>query len=109
EYLKGTHRREDGTLTDNRKVGMVLNPSSIIGTQSTTIKAGSLLNTSQIGAPGQGTTYIELTGKGINASIGNNVGKIEGKEVLLEGNKGVINIGGEIKGNEITKVTSKEG
>ncbi|WP_158612588.1 hypothetical protein, partial [Leptotrichia sp. OH3620_COT-345] len=32
-----------------------------------------------------------------------------GKEVLLEGNKGVINIGGEIKGNEITKVTSKEG
>ncbi|RRD34112.1 hypothetical protein EII29_11715, partial [Leptotrichia sp. OH3620_COT-345] len=67
------------------------------------------MNTSQIGVPGQGTTYIEVTGKGINASIGNNIGKLEGKEVLLEGNKGVINIGGEIKGNEITKVTSKEG
>ena len=106
EYEKGTNRREDGILVDNRNV-TALNPSIIAGTNSTAIKGGNLVNTSQIGITG--TTQIELTGKGINASIGNNIGKINGNIVLVEGNKGIRNIGGEIKGREATQVTSKEG
>ena len=106
EYEKGTNRRKDGVLVDNRNV-TALNPSIIGGINSTAIKGGNLVNTSQIGITG--TTQIELTGKGINASIGNNIGKINGNIVLVEGNKGIRNIGGEIKGGEATQVTSKEG
>ena len=77
-------------FVDNRNV-TALNPSIIGGTNSTAIKGGNLVNTSQIGITG--TTQIELTGKGINANIGNNTGKINGNIVLVEGNKGIRNIG----------------
>ena len=108
KYLDGAYRREDGVLVDNRQTSKE-KPSIIAGKTETIIKAKDFINTSLIGKAGQGITYIELTGQGINASIGDNIAKIEGKKVSVEGNKGVANIGAVISGTEITRVTSKNG
>lgn len=108
KYLNGAYRREDGVLVDNRQINKE-KPSIIAGKTETIIKAKDFINTSQIGKAGQGITYIELTGQGINASIGDNIAKIEGQKVSVEGNDGVINIGAIISGTEITRVTSKNG
>ena len=108
KYLDGTYRREDGVLVDNRQISKE-KPSIIAGKTETIIKAKDFINTSLIGKAGQGITYIELAGQGINASIGDNIAKIEGQKVSVEGNKGVTNIGAVISGTEITRVTSKNG
>ena len=108
KYLDGAYRREDGVLVDNRQTSKE-KPSIIAGKTETIIKAKDFINTSLIGKVGQGITYIELTGQGINASIGDNIAKIEGQKVSVEGNKGVANIGAVISGTEITRVTSKNG
>jgi len=108
KYLDGAYRREDGVLVDNRQTSKE-KPSIIAGKTETIIKAKDFINTSLIGKAGQGITYIELTGQGINASIGDNIAKIEGQKVSVEGNKGVANIGAVISGTEITRVTSKNG
>ena len=108
KYLDGTYRREDGVLVDNRQISKE-KPSIIAGKTETIIKAKDFINTSLIGKAGQGITYIELAGQGINASIGDNIAKIEGQKVSVEGNKGVTNIGAVISGAEITRVTSKNG
>ncbi|WP_339071266.1 hemagglutinin repeat-containing protein [Fusobacterium animalis] len=107
-YLDGAYRREDGVFVDNRQISKE-KPSIIAGKTETIIKAKDFINTSLIGKAGQGITYIELAGQGINASIGNNIAKIEGQKVSVEGNKGVTNIGAVISGTEITRVTSKNG
>ncbi|ERT39873.1 hemagglutinin repeat-containing protein, partial [Fusobacterium nucleatum] len=108
KYLDGAYRREDGVLVDNRQTSKE-RPSIIAGKTETIIKAKDLINTSQIGKAGQGITYIELAGQGINASIGDNIAKIEGQKVSVEGGTGVRNIGAVISGTEITRVTSKNG
>jgi len=108
KYLDGAYRREDGVLVDNRQTSKE-KPSIIAGKTETIIKAKDFINTSLIGKAGQGITYIELAGQGINASIGDNIAKIEGQKVSVEGNKGVTNIGAVISGTEITRVTSKNG
>ena len=108
KYLDGAYRREDGVLVDNRQTSKE-KPSIIAGKTETIIKAKDFINTSLIGKAGQGITYIELAGKGVNASIGDNIAKIEGQKVSVEGNKGVTNIGAVISGTEITRVTSKNG
>ena len=108
KYLDGAYRREDGVLVDNRQISKE-KPSIIAGKTETIIKAKDFINTSLIGKAGQGITYIELAGKGVNASIGDNIAKIEGQKVSVEGNKGVTNIGAVISGTEITRVTSKNG
>ena len=108
KYLDGAYRREDGVLVDNRQTSKE-KPSIIAGKTETIIKAKDFINTSLIGKVGQGITYIELTGQGINASIGDNIAKIEGQKVSVEGNKGVANIGAVISGTEITRVTSEKG
>ncbi|ASS39352.1 two-partner secretion domain-containing protein [Fusobacterium sp. oral taxon 203] len=108
KYLDGAYRREDGVIVDNRQTSKE-KPSIIAGKTETIIKAKDFINTSLIGKAGQGITYIELTGQGINASIGDNIAKIEGQKVSVEGNKGVANIGAVISGTEITRVTSKNG
>ncbi len=108
KYLDGAYRREDGVLVDNRQTSKE-KPSIIAGKTETIIKAKDFINTSLIGKVGQGITYIELAGQGINASIGDNTAKIEGQKVSVEGNKGVTNIGAVISGTEITRVTSKNG
>ncbi|MEJ6457460.1 hemagglutinin repeat-containing protein [Fusobacterium nucleatum] len=108
KYLDGAYRREDGVLVDNRQTSKE-KPSIIAGKTETIIKAKDFINTSLIGKAGQGITYIELAGQGINASIGDNTAKIEGQKVSVEGNKGVTNIGAVISGTEITRVTSKNG
>ena len=107
-YLDGAYRREDGVFVDNRQISKE-KPSIIAGKTETIIKAKDFINTSLIGKAGQGITYIELAGKGVNASIGDNIAKIEGQKVSVEGNKGVTNIGAVISGTEITRVTSKNG
>ena len=108
KYLDGAYRREDGVLVDNRQISKE-KPSIIAGKTETIIKAKDFINTSLIGKVGQGITYIELAGQGVNASIGDNIAKIEGQKVSVEGNKGVTNIGAVISGTEITRVTSKNG
>jgi len=107
-YLDGAYRREDGVFVDNRQISKE-KPSIIAGKTETIIKAKDFINTSLIGKAGQGITYIELAGKGVNVSIGDNIAKIEGQKVSVEGNKGVTNIGAVISGTEITRVTSKNG
>ena len=108
KYLDGAYRREDGVLVDNRQTSKE-KPSIIAGKTETIIKAKDFINTSLIGKAGQGITYIELAGQGINASIGDNIAKIEGQKVSVEGNDGVTNIGAIISGKEITRVTSENG
>ncbi|WP_147368406.1 hemagglutinin repeat-containing protein, partial [Fusobacterium nucleatum] len=108
KYLDGAYRREDGVLVDNRQTSKE-KPSIIAGKTETIIKAKDFINTSLIGKAGQGITYIELTGQGINASIGDNIAKIEGQKVSVEGGTGLRNIGAVISGTEITRVTSKNG
>ena len=108
KYLSGAYRREDGVLVDNRQI-KEKKPSIIAGKTETIIKAKDLINTSQIGKAGQGITYIKLTGKAVNASIGDNIAKIEGQKVSVEGDKGVTNIGAVISGKEITRVTAEKG
>ena len=107
-YLDGAYRREDGVFVDNRQISKE-KPSIIAGKTETIIKAKDFINTSLIGKAGQGITYIELAGQGINASIGDNIAKIEGQKVSVEGGTGVRNIGAVISGTEITRVTSKNG
>ena len=108
KYLDGAYRREDGVLVDNRQTSKE-KPSIIAGKTETIIKAKDFINTSLIGKAGQGITYIELAGQGINASIGDNIAKIEGQKVSVEGGTGLRNIGAVISGTEITRVTSKNG
>ncbi len=108
KYLDGVYRREDGVLVDNRQISKE-KPSIIAGKTETIIKAKDLINTSQIGKTGQGITYIKLTGNAVNASIGNNIAKIEGQKVSVEGDKGVINTGAIISGTEITRVIAEKG
>ncbi|WP_187153018.1 hemagglutinin repeat-containing protein [Fusobacterium animalis] len=108
KYLDGAYRREDGVLVDNRQTSKE-KPSIIAGKTETIIKAKDFINTSLIGKVGQGITYIELAGQGINASIGDNIAKIEGQKVSVEGKNGLTNIGAVISGTEITRVTSKNG
>ena len=108
KYLSGAYRREDGVLVDNRQIKEE-KPSIIAGKTETIINAKDLINTSQIGKTGQGITYIKLTGNAVNASIGNNIAKIEGQKVSVEGDKGVINTGAIISGTEITRVIAEKG
>ena len=108
KYLDGVYRREDGVLVDNRQIKEE-KPSIIAGKTETIINAKDLINTSQIGKTGQGITYIKLTGNAVNASIGNNIAKIEGKKVSVEGDKGVTNTGAIISGTEITRVIAEKG
>ena len=108
KYLDGAYRREDGVLVDNRQTSKE-KPSIIAGKTETIIKAKDFINTSLIGKADQGITYIELAGQGINASIGDNIAKIEGQKVSVEGGTGLRNIGAVISGTEITRVTSKNG
>ena len=108
KYLDGVYRREDGVLVDNRQISKE-KPSIIAGKTETIINAKDLINTSQIGKTGQGITYIKLTGNAVNASIGNNIAKIEGQKVSVEGDKGVTNTGAIISGTEITRVIAEKG
>ena len=108
KYLSGAYRREDGVLVDNRQIKEE-KPSIIAGKTETIINAKDLINTSQIGKTGQGITYIKLTGNAVNASIGNNIAKIEGQKVSVEGDKGVTNTGAIISGAEITRVIAEKG
>ena len=108
KYLSGAYRREDGVLVDNRQIKEE-KPSIIAGKTETIINAKDLINTSQIGKTGQGITYIKLTGNAVNASIGNNIAKIEGQKVSVEGDKGVTNTGAIISGTEITRVIAEKG
>ena len=108
KYLDGVYRREDGVLVDNRQIKEE-KPSIIAGKTETIINAKDLINTSQIGKTGQGITYIKLTGNAVNASIGNNIAKIEGQKVSVEGDKGVTNTGAIISGTEITRVIAEKG
>ena len=108
KYLSGVYRREDGVLVDNRQIKEE-KPSIIAGKTETIINAKDLINTSQIGKTGQGITYIKLTGNAVNASIGNNIAKIEGQKVSVEGDKGVTNTGAIISGTEITRVIAEKG
>ena len=108
KYLSGAYRREDGVLVDNRQISKE-KPSIIAGKTETIINAKDLINTSQIGKIGQGITYIKLTGNAVNASIGNNIAKIEGQKVSVEGDKGVTNTGAIISGTEITRVIAEKG
>ena len=108
KYLSGAYRREDGVLVDNRQIKEE-KPSIIAGKTETIINAKDLINTSQIGKTGQGITYIKLTGNAVNASIGNNIAKIEGQKVSVEGDKGVTNTGAIISGTEITSVIAEKG
>ena len=108
KYLSGAYRREDGVLVDNRQIKEE-KTSIIAGKTETIINAKDLINTSQIGKTGQGITYIKLTGNAVNASIGNNIAKIEGQKVSVEGDKGVTNTGAIISGTEITRVIAEKG
>ena len=108
KYLSGAYRREDGVLVDNRQIKEE-KPSIIAGKTETIINAKDLINTSQMGKTGQGITYIKLTGNAVNASIGNNIAKIEGQKVSVEGDKGVTNTGAIISGTEITRVIAEKG
>ena len=106
DYLTGAYRRGDGVLIDNRQVTSI-SPSEIKGREVTRIDAGELINTSHIG--GTGITIVDTERNLTNASIGNAMAVIDGKEVLVDGKGGVHNIGAEIRGNEVTQVLSEKG
>ena len=106
DYLTGAYRRGDGVLIDNRKVTSI-SPSEIKGREVTRIDSGELINTSHIG--GTGITIVDTERNLTNASIGNAIAVIDGKEVLVDGKGGVHNIGAEIRGNEVTQVLSEKG
>jgi len=106
DYLTGAYRRGDGVLVDNRQVTSI-SPSEIKGREVTRIDTGELINTSHIG--GTGITIVDTERNLTNASIGNAMAVINGKEVLVDGKGGVHNIGAEIRGNEVTQVLSEKG
>jgi len=106
DYLTGAYRRGDGVLVDNRQVTSI-SPSEIKGREVTRIDTGELINTSHIG--GTGITIVDTERNLTNASIGNAIAVIDGKEVLVDGKGGVHNIGAEIRGNEVTQVLSEKG
>ena len=106
DYLTGAYRRGDGVLVDNRQVTSI-SPSEIKGREVTRIDMGELINTSHIG--GTGITIVDTERNLTNASIGNAIAVIDGKEVLVDGKGGVHNIGAEIRGNEVTQVLSEKG
>ena len=106
DYLTGAYRRGDGVLVDNRQVTS-MSPSEIKGREVTKIDSGELINTSHIG--GTGITIVDTERNLTNASMGNAIAVIDGKEVLVDGKGGVHNIGAEIRGNEVTQVLSEKG
>ena len=106
DYLTGVYRRGDGVLIDNRQVTSI-SPSEIKGREVTRIDTGELINTSHIG--GTGITIVDTERNLTNASIGNAIAVIDGKEVLVDGKGGVHNIGAEIRGDEVTQVLSEKG
>lgn len=106
DYLIGAYRRGDGVLVDNRQVTS-MSPSEIKGREVTRIDSGELINTSHIG--GTGITIVNTERNLTNASMGNAIAVIDGKEVLVDGKGGVHNIGAEIRGNEVTQVLSEKG
>jgi len=106
DYLTGAYRRGDGVLIDNRQVTSI-SPSEIKGREVTRIDTGELINTSHIG--GTGITIVDTERNLTNASIGNAIAVIDGKEVLVDGKGGVHNIGAEIRGDEVTQVLSEKG
>ena len=106
DYLTGAYRRGDGVLIDNRQVTSI-SPSEIKGREVTRIDTGELINTSHIG--GTGITVVNTERNLTNASIGNAIAVIDGKEVLVDGKGGVHNIGAEIRGDEVTQVLSEKG
>ena len=106
DYLTGAYRRGDGVLVDNRQVTS-MSPSEIKGREVTRIDSGELINTSHIG--GTGITIVNTERNLTNASMGNAIAVIDGKEVLVDGKGGVHNIGAEIRGNEVTQVLSEKG
>ncbi len=106
DYLTGAYRRGDGVLVDNRQVTS-MSPSEIKGREVTKIDTGELINTSHIG--GTGITIVNTERNLTNASMGNAIAIIDGKEVLVDGKGGVHNIGAEIRGNEVTQVLSEKG
>ena len=106
DYLTGAYRRGDGVLVDNRQVTSI-SSSEIKGREVTRIDTGELINTSHIG--GTGITIVDTERNLTNASIGNAMAVIDGKEVLVDGKGGVHNIGAEIRGNEVTQVLSEKG
>ena len=108
DSLGNTYRREDGVLVDNRNV-MSADPSMIAGTDQTVVKAGSVINTAQIGEAGKGTTFIDAQGTLSNTAIGGNAAKIEGNTVTIDGKAGVTNTGSVIEGTKGTQVTSSNG
>ena len=108
EYTDGIYRREDGVLIDSRQVNS-MNKPFIAGNDSTVIKAGSLINTSDIGVPGTGQTYIETINTAVNASIGDSIAKINGNEVYIKSKAGLNNVGGQIEGSDRTQVISEAG
>ena len=103
-----TYRREDGVLVDNRNV-MSVDPSMIAGTDQTVVKAGSVINTAQIGEAGKGATFIDTQGTLANTATGGNAAKIEGNTVTIDGKAGVTNTGSVIEGAKGTQVTSSNG
>ena len=106
DHLTGAYRRGDGVLIDSRQVTSI-SPSEIKGREVTRIDTGELINTSHIG--GTGITIVDTERNLTNASIGNAIAVIDGKEVLVDGKGGVHNIGAEIRGNEVTQVLSEKG
>ena len=106
DYLTGAYRRGDGVLVDNRQVTS-MSPSEIKGREVTRIDSGELINTSHI--DGTGITIVNTERNLTNASMGNAIAVIDGKEVLVDGKGGVHNIGAEIRGNEVTQVLSEKG
>lgn len=106
DYLTGAYRRGDGVLVDNRQVTS-MSPSEIKGREVTRIDSGELINTSHIGRTG--ITIVNTERNLTNASMGNAIAVIDGKEVLVDGKGGVHNIGAEIRGNEVTQVLSEKG
>lgn len=106
DYLTGAYRRGDGVLVDNRQVTS-MSPSEIKGREVTRIDSGELINTSHIG--GTGITIVNTERNLTNASMGNAIAVIDGKEVLVDGKGGVHNIGAEIRGDEVTQVLSEKG
>nr|WP_232053236.1 hemagglutinin repeat-containing protein [Leptotrichia trevisanii] len=103
-----TYRREDGVLVDNRNV-VSAGQSMIAGTNQTAIKAGSVINTAQIGESGKGATFIDTQGTVANTAMGGNAAKIEGSTVVIDGKGGVTNTGSVIEGTKGTQVVSSNG
>ena len=108
DSLGNAYRREDGVLVDNRNVVSV-DQSVIAGTNETAVKAGSVINTAQIGEKGKGATFIETQGTVSNNAMGGNAAKIEGSTVAIDGKAGVTNTGSIIEGTKGTQVVSSNG